>query len=84
MPQLKSPICPYCGHKLEHLRFKFQYPQTVRKIIKYAKKERSIKELAIMYANMTGASYRSSRKAVERLAKDGYLKRTRVGYYSAT
>ncbi len=56
-------------------------PSALKQILRAAKKPQPIKKLAVMYSFATLASYPSSRRAIQRFAKDGYLTRVRPGIY---
>jgi hypothetical protein len=78
---MKSIICPHCGHKIPGARMVHNLPSAIRQILRVARKPQPIKRLATMYSFATFTSYRSSRRAIERLAKDNYLSRIRPGIY---
>lgn len=80
---MKSIKCPNCGCKIAGVRDTHFNSPAVKAIIRHAKKPQPIGTLAFTYGVITGADYRSCRRAIERLVKDGYLKRVKQGVYQS-
>lgn len=78
---MTKPYCPHCGHSLPRLKARWTEDEAVSRVLRAAYKITSIQRLATVYIMGSNIHERSARRAVERLAKAGYLVRVRPGYY---
>lgn len=77
---MKSIKCPKCGCVIKGAAPVINI-KVVKAIVKAAKDGASIETLASIYASRLHVSYSSGRRAIERLAKGGYLVRLSPGWY---
>ena len=81
---MKSIKCPHCGWKIIAVKPVHDRAKVIKKLIDFMVSPKSavpIKILATKYARLAHVSYASGRRAIQRLAKDGYLVCYEPGYY---
>jgi hypothetical protein len=80
---MKSIKCPKCGHNIKGVVPVHTQADVVKQVLKAAARHvRTMEELASIYASLAHISYASARRAIQRLAKNGYLFRVRPGFYT--
>ncbi len=81
---MKSIKCPKCGWEIVAVRPVHDRATVIKKIIDFIGGPMHavpIKILAAKYAKLAHVSQASGRRAIQRLAKNGYLKSMKPGYY---
>jgi hypothetical protein len=83
---MKSVICPHCGNKIVAVKKAHFQEAAVADVIRLARAAQPnpvhVRRLASRYAWATGCTFGAGRRAIERLAKDGYLQRITPGLYT--
>lgn len=78
---MKFITCPHCHGKIVGATEVFTQKKAIKKILGAAKKPTHIEILASIYMIATHCTYSSARRAIERLATNGYLRRIEPAYY---
>jgi hypothetical protein len=75
--------CPHCGYHLVTTKHPMKAVAIRMTVALATRRAKPVMQLAEMYSRYAECEVRSGRKAVERMAKDGLLKRKGDGLYVA-
>jgi hypothetical protein len=81
---MKSIKCPHCHGTIVGAIAAFSQQEAIKKVLKIAKKPTNIERLASIYMAATNCTHSSARRAIERLATNGYLRRVKPAWYQNT